>query len=41
MSPLQLKPPDEEDKEVYLWAIDRLRKQIIELGAKPDISLPE
>jgi len=38
---LQLRPYAEEDKEVYLWAVDRLRKQLIELGAKPAVTLPE
>ena len=30
-----------EDKEIYLWAIDRLRRQIIGMGAKPVVALPE
>ena len=31
---------DQGDKEVYLWAIDRLRKQIMGLGATPLVHLP-
>ena len=31
----------DEDREMFLWAIDRLRRQIISLGAKPVVALPD
>ena len=31
----------EKDLEVYLWAIDRLRKQVLSLGATPVVELPD
>ena len=38
-APVSLKR-DQADKAVYLWAIDRLSRQVVGLGATPAVHMP-